>query len=231
MIPLLLLFVRTLIVYAAVIGGLRFTGKRQLGELSTSEFAVTILVSELASIPLQDTAVPLLGGIVPLVTLLAVEVLLSCLCSSSRSARRLLCGNPCVVVKDGQIDAHMLRMLRLSPEDILEGLRIAGVPRIDDVRYAIIETNGQLSVIPRADRQPLTPSDCKLHPAETGMAQVLISGGKIVRHNLRQLGKDEAWLLQQCRRRGVSSLSDVFLLTLDDQGNLFLQREKPEENK
>lgn len=225
---LFLLFVRTLIVYAAVIGGLRFTGKRQLGELSTSEFAVTILVSELASIPLQDTAVPLLGGIVPLVTLLAMEVLLSCLCRGSRRARRLLCGNPCVVVKDGRMDADMLRMLRLSPEDILEGLRIAGVPKIDDVRYAIIETNGQLSVIPRADRQPLTPSDIRLRPDETGIAQVVVSDGAIIRHNLRQLGKDEQWLLRQCRKRGVSSLSEVFLLTLDDQGNLFLQKNEQE---
>ena len=191
---------------------------------------MTILVSELASIPLQDTAVPLLGGIVPLVTLLAMEVLLSCLCSSSRRARRLLCGNPCVVVKDGQMDAHMLRTLRLSPEDILAGLRIAGVPDIENVRYAIIETNGQLSVIPHADRQPLTPSDCMLHPAETGIALVLVSSGKIIRHNLKQLGKDETWLLQQCRAHGVASLSDVFLLTSDDQGNVFLQPEKPEDS-
>lgn len=220
-----LLFVRTAIVYAAVIGGLRFTGKRQLGELSTSEFAVTILVSELASIPLQDTAVPLLGGIVPLVTLLALEILLSCLCSSSHRARRLLCGNPCIVIRDGQMDAHMLRMLRLSPEDVLEALRIAGVPCIEDVRYAIIETNGQLSVIPYADRQPLTPNDCNIQPDETGVAQALILNGKIIRDNLKQLGKDEQWLMKQCRKQGVRSLEEVFLLTLDDRNHIFLQRQ------
>lgn len=126
------------------------------------------------------------------------------------------------------MDAKMLRMLRLSPEDILEGLRIAGVPKIDDVRYAIIETNGQLSVIPRADRQPLTPSDIRLHPDEAGIAQVLVSDGKVIQHNLKQLDKDEQWLLRQCRRRGISSLSEVFLLTLDDQGNLFIQKNKQE---
>lgn len=219
-----LLFLRTLLVYAAVIGGLRFTGKRQLGELSTSEFAVTILVSELASIPLQDTAVPLLGGVIPLATLLAVEVLLSYLCRRSRRARQLLCGNPCVVIKDGQFDEHMLRMLRLSPEDIMEGLRIAGVPQIKDVRYAIIETNGQLSVIPRADRQALTPSDIKLYPDEVGMPMVVVSDGKLIHSHLEQLGRTETWLLLQCRRRGISSLSDVFLMTLDDCGNLFIQQ-------
>ncbi len=219
-----LLFIRTLIVYAAVIGGLRFTGKRQLGELSTSEFAVTILVSELASIPLQDTAVPLLGGIVPLATLLAVEVLLSCLCRRSRRLRRLLSGNSCVVIKDGQFDTAMLRTLRLSPEDILEGLRIAGVSRISDVRYAIIETNGQLSVIPRAAQQPLTPADCGLHPGEVGMALVLVSDGVLIRHNMQQLGKTEAWVREQCRLRGIDRLEDVFLMTSDDQENLFLQR-------
>lgn len=220
-----LLFIRTLIVYAAVIGGLRFTGKRQLGELSTSEFAVTILVSELASIPLQDTAVPLLGGIVPMVTLLTVEILLSCLCRRSRRARRLLCGNPCIVIKDGQFDTQMLRTLRLSPDDVLEALRIAGVTRISDVRYAIIETNGQVSVIPRADQQPLTPADCRMHPHEVGMALVLVSDGTMIDSNIHQLGKTRDWVLEQCRAHGIRSLEDVFLLTLDDKDNLFLQRQ------
>ena len=213
---------RTLLVYAALIGGLRFTGKRQLGELSTSEFAVTILVSELASVPLQDPAIPLLG-IVPLVTLLAVEVLLSCLCRRSIRFRRLLCGNPCMVIRDGKFDPDMLRLLRLSPEDVLEGLRMAGVALVSDVRCGIIETNGQLSVLPYADKQPLTPSDLGKHPKDAGMARVLIFEGKIRRGVLRQLGKDEAWLLRTCRARGIHAPEDVFLLTLDDCGNLFVQ--------
>ena len=214
---------RTLLVYAALIGGLRFTGKRQLGELSTSEFAVTILVSELASVPLQDPAIPLFGGIVPLVTLLAVEVLLSCLCRRSIRFRRLLCGNPCMVIRDGKFDPDMLRLLRLSPEDVLEGLRMAGVALVSDVRCGIIETNGQLSVLPYADKQPLTPSDLGKHPKDAGMARVLIFEGKIRRGVLRQLGKDEAWLLRTCRARGIHAPEDVFLLTLDDCGNLFVQ--------
>ena len=214
---------RTLLVYAALIGGLRFTGKRQLGELSTSEFAVTILVSELASVPLQDPAIPLLGGIVPLVTLLAVEVLLSCLCRRSIRFRRLLCGNPCMVIRDGKFDPDMLRLLRLSPEDVLEGLRMAGVALVSDVRCGIIETNGQLSVLPYADKQPLTPSDLGKHPKDAGMARVLIFEGKIRRGVLRQLGKDEGWLLRTCRARGIHAPEDVFLLTLDDCGNLFVQ--------
>lgn len=214
---------RTLLVYAALIGGLRFTGKRQLGELSTSEFAVTILVSELASVPLQDPAIPLLGGIIPLITLLAVEVLLSCLCRRSIRFRRLLCGNPCMVIRDGKFDPDMLRLLRLSPEDVLEGLRMAGVALVSDVRCGIIETNGQLSVLPYADKQPLTPSDLGKHPKDAGMARVLIFEGKIRRGVLRQLGKDEAWLLRTCRARGIHAPEDVFLLTLDDCGNLFVQ--------
>ena len=223
MVFLFLSFMRTLLVYAALIGGLRFTGKRQLGELSTSEFAVTILVSELASVPLQDPAIPLLGGIVPLVTLLAVEVLLSCLCRRSIRFRRLLCGNPCMVIRDGKFDPDMLRLLRLSPEDVLEGLRMAGVALVSDVRCGIIETNGKLSVLPYADKQPLTPSDLGKHPKDAGMARVLIFEGKIRRGVLRQLGKDEAWLLRTCRARGIHAPEDVFLLTLDDCGNLFVQ--------
>lgn len=218
-----LLFVRTLLVYAAVVGGLRFSGKRQLGELSTSEFAVTILVSDLASIPLQDTAVPLLGGIFPLLTLLAVEVLLSYLCLYSRRARMLLCGNPCIVIKDGKFDTHMLRMLRLAPEDVLEGLRIAGMTRIEDIRYAIVETNGQLSVIPYAGKQPLTPDDMNIQPSEQGVPIVLISNGKPVYPSIKKLGKTKEEITQLCRKHGASSLEDVFLLTLDDCGNVFVQ--------
>lgn len=157
---------RTLLVYAALIGGLRFTGKRQLGELSTSEFAVTILVSELASVPLQDPAIPLLGGIVPLVTLLAVEVLLSCLCRRSIRFRRLLCGNPCMVIRDGKFDPDMLRLLRLSPEDVLEGLRMAGVALVSDVRCGIIETNGSSASCPMQtssrSRRPTSASTPKM---------------------------------------------------------------------
>ncbi|HBI63909.1 MAG TPA: hypothetical protein DDX51_02155 [Clostridiales bacterium] len=221
---LLLLVIRTAIVYAAVIGGLRFTGKRQLGELSPSEFAVTILVSELACIPLQDAAVPLLGGMVPLATLLSVEVLLSYISRRSRHIRRLLSGNPCVVIKDGQFDAQMLRSLRLTAEDILDGLRFAGVTKIEDVRYAIIETNGQLSVILRAMRQPLTADDLKTKPSEVGMPLALVSEGKLIDYNIRQLGKSEAWVREQCRKHGAKTLDDVFLLTLDDCGNVFYQQ-------
>lgn len=218
-----LLFLRTLLVYAAVIGGLRFTGKRQLGELSTSEFAVTILVSELASIPIQDTAAPLLGGILPLATLLAVEVLVSCLCRRSSRARRLLCGNPCVVIRDGAFDDAMLCRLRLAPEDILSALRLAGVTRVQDVRRAVVEPNGQLSVIPRAGRQPLTADDLHQAQQEQGVPLVLVSEGRLIRRNARQLGKTDAEILRLCRGRGAASLEQVFLLTLDDCGNAFLQ--------
>ena len=96
---------------------------------------------------------------------------------------------------------------------------------MDDVRCGIVETNGQLSVILYADRQPLTPADCLLHPEETGMALVLVSEGKLIHRNMQQLGRDEQWILQQCRRHGISSLKDVYLMTLDDQNNLFLQRQ------
>ena len=152
-----------------------------------------------------------------------MEVLLSCLCRRSIRFRRLLCGNPCMVIRDGKFDPDMLRLLRLSPEDVLEGLRMAGVALVSDVRCGIIETNGQLSVLPYADKQPLTPSDLGKHPKDAGMARVLIFEGKIRRGVLRQLGKDEAWLLRTCRARGIHAPEDVFLLTLDDCGNLFVQ--------
>lgn len=218
-----LLFLRTILLYFAVVFGLRLSGKRQLGELSTSEFAVTILVSELASIPLQDVAVPLFNGIVPLLTLVCLEVLLATLCRKSSRARRVLCGNPCIIIKNGTIDQKMLKDLRLSIEDVMEALRLAGASNLSDIRYAIVETNGQLSVILKAEAQPVIPSQINIHPHEVGVPLILISNGTVIRKNLLALGKNEDWLLKQCKRQHCSSFSDVFLFTLDDSGNQFIQ--------
>lgn len=219
-----LLFLRTILLYIAVILGLRLSGKRQLGELSTSEFAVTILVSDLASIPLQDVAVPLFNGMIPLLTLVCLEVVMASISRKSRRLRSLLSGNPCIIVKNGTIDPHMLQELRLSVDDVLEGLRLAGAPNLNDIRYAIVERNGQLSVILRAEAQPATPAQHGLHPSEVGLPLILISSGEVIESNLRQLGKSEKWLLEQCKKQHCSSFQEVFLFTLDDSGNQFLQR-------
>lgn len=219
-----LLFLRTIILYLSVILGLRLSGKRQLGELSTSEFAVTILVSDLASIPLQDVAVPLFNGMVPLLTLVSLEVIMASVSRNNRRLRSLLSGNPCIVVKNGTIDQRMLKELRLSVDDVLEGLRLAGAPNLKDIRYAIVERNGQLSVILRTEAQPATPAQHGLHPSEVGLPLVLISSGEVIEKNLHELNKTEQWLLEQCKKQHCSSFQEVFLFTLDDSGNQFLQR-------
>lgn len=218
-----LLFLRTILLYFAVVFGLRLSGKRQLGELSTSEFAVTILVSELASIPLQDVAVPLFNGIIPLITLVCLEVLLATLCRVSSRARRILCGNPCIIIKNGTVDQKMMKDLRLSVDDLMEALRLAGASKISDIRYAIVETNGQLSVLLKAEAQPVTPAQTGLNPPEAGIPLILIANGTVISQNLQVLGKDEDWLRAQCRRARCGSFDDVYLFTLDDAGNQFIQ--------
>ena len=223
-----LLFLRTVMLYFLVIIGLRLSGKRQLGELSTSEFAVTILVSELASIPLQDVAVPLFNGLIPLLTLISLEIFVAELCRRSHKIHRLFSGNPCIVIKNGKFDQTMLRNLRLSTDDVLEGLRLVGAPKLQDIRYAILETNGQLSVLLKAEAQPATPAELNLHPSEVGIPLILISDGEVIRHNLLELNKTEDWLLEQCKKQHISSFEDVFLFTLDDSGNQFIQ---PKENR
>ncbi|MGN1014222.1 MAG: DUF421 domain-containing protein [Butyricicoccus sp.] len=221
-----LLFLRTILLYFIVIIGLRLSGKRQLGELSTSEFAVTILVSELASIPLQDVAVPLFNGLIPLLTLVCLEIFIAELCRRNRKIHRLFSGNPCIIIQNGKLDQTMLRNLRLSADDVLEGLRLAGSPKLQDIRYAILETNGQLSVLLKAEAQPVTSFDLNLHPSEVGVPLILITDGKVVRHNLLQLNKTEDWLLEQCKKQHLSSFEEVFLFTLDDSGNQFIQRKE-----
>lgn len=223
---LTLLFLRTLLMYAALIFGLRLTGKRQLGQLSTAEFAVTFLISEVAAIPLQDAAMPLVAGLVPLATLTAVEILLSVCSCKIRGVRRLLCGSPCIVIRDGKLDEAMLQQLRLSPDEILEELRTAGVFRIEDVRYAIVEPGGQLSVLQHGETLPATAGDLGLKPAKNGMPLIIVSDGTIVQKNLDALGKTRPWLEAQCSRHGIKRLGDVYLFTLDDCGNVFIQRKQ-----
>ena len=217
---------RTCVLYFAVIIALRVMGKRQIGELEPSELAVTVLISELAAIPMQDMEKPLLNGIVPIAGLVGLEILLSALLLKSSRARSLLEGKPVLVVSGGKIVQAALRRHRLTTDELLEALRIQGVTDLSSVRHAILETNGQLSVILYEKCRPVTAGQMNAAARETGLPVVLISDGRVKTKNLEGAGLDAAWLARQLKTRGAASAGEVFLMTRDEAGEIyFLKKE------
>lgn len=214
---------RTLILYLLATLAVRLMGKRQIGELEPSDLVITILISELATIPMQDPDIPLASGIIPIFTLVTVEILVSYACVKSRRFHRLVNGRSAIIIQDGKLDDKKLRQLRLSIDEVVEELRINNIASVGDVRCGIIEPNGQLSYVLYPHVQPVTAEMLGLSPAETGVPLVVIADGKPVPLNLKRLQIQENDLLPRLKKKRITRISDVLLMTLDDCGNEFIQ--------
>ena len=178
---------RTLILYCAVICAVRLMGKRQIGELDPSELVVTILVSDLAAVPMQDLGIPLLSGLVPIATLVVLEIFLSFAALKSRRFRRLLNGQPAIIIRKGQLDIDKLRQMRLTTDEVIETLRKQNVAAVSDVKYGVIEPDGTLTVILKQPQQPVTAEMLGITPKDTGLPLVVVSDGKMVPRSLELL--------------------------------------------
>lgn len=214
-------FFRTAILYLLLIVGLRLTGKRQIGELEPIELVLTMLLSDLASVPMQDFGIPLVNGVIPIVTLLAMSMLLSCVSLRNVRFRTLICGKPAIIIRNGRLQQDAMRHNRLTLDELFEELRTQGVTDISDVKYAVLETGGQLSVLLRTAAQPATPEQMRLDcEDDVFLPAVIINDGRLLRGNLRQTGHDEAWLQAQLSENGVDAPSQVFLLSIDERGEI-----------
>lgn len=214
-------FFRTAILYLLLIVGLRLTGKRQIGELEPIELVLTMLLSDLASVPMQDFGIPLVNGVIPIVTLLAMSMLLSCVSLRNVRFRTLICGKPAIIIRNGRLQQDAMRHNRLTLDELFEELRTQGVTDISDVKYAVLETGGQLSVLLRTAAQPATPEQMQLDcEDDVFLPTVIINDGRLLRGNLRQTGHDEAWLQAQLSENGVDAPSQVFLLSIDERGEI-----------
>lgn len=216
---------RTLLLYIAVIAAIRLMGKRQIGDLDPSELVVTILVSDLAAVPMQDLGIPMVSGLVPIATLIVIEILLSFLALKSRPFRRLLNGQPAIIIRSGKLDIQKLRQMRLTTDEVIETLRKQNVASVADVKYGVIEPDGTLTVIPRQAKQPVTADMLGLSPRDAGLPLVVVSDGKLVNRSLQLLHLDPRDIENRLNNQSIA-LSDVFLMTLDDCGNTFLQRKE-----
>jgi uncharacterized membrane protein YcaP (DUF421 family) len=220
---MLLSLIRTVILYLLVVLVIRLMGKRQIGELQPFELVIAIMISELAAIPMQDTGIPLLAGVLPIITLLIIQLSFSYLSLKSDLARKILCGTPSVLIENGRIMEKELNRLRYNINDLLEQLREKNFPNIADVEFAILETSGKLSVIPKSQLRPLTPSDLELSTQYEGLPLTLISDGKVNYKNLEECQLDLDWLKKKLQEQNIKNIKHVLFATLDTNGQLWIQ--------
>lgn len=210
---------RTVILYFTVTVALRIMGKRTLGELQPNELVVTMLIAELAGIPIQEPEIPLVYGVVPITTLLFLEVLFSYLALKNDWIRKAFIGRPSIIIHQGIIDQKEMERQRLNMDDLLAGLRQQEICDLSTVAYAILETDGKLSVMLQAKNFPLTLCDIGRHPQTPLLQHILISGGKLRSSTLRMIKKDTNWLHNQLQTRQISKVQNVLLMTADEEGN------------
>lgn len=216
-------FIRTVILYISVMVAIRIMGKRQIGELQPSELVITIMLGDLASVPMQETGIPILNGITPIITLVFLEVMLSLIALKSRRARRIISGNPSIVINNGKINYKELRRLRFNVDDLLEELRAKDIVNINDVQAALIDTNGAFCVLLKAAKRPLTPEDVGISPNEDEIPYTLVSDGEIVTENLEKMKHDEIWLYKQLKKHNLR-VSDVLYASCTKSGKFEIQR-------
>lgn len=221
---MLILVIRTFILYIMVIIAMRIMGKRQLGELQPSELVVAIMISDLASVPMQAIDIPLLSGILPVMTLIIAEVVMSYLSLKSKHMRKLLSGEANIIIYDGHIDERELRKLRFNINDLLEELRLNGCHDISDVQVAVIETSGKLSVIPKDSARTATTEDLKLTDLRhDGLPCTIVSDGVLDTRELERSGKSFEWFENELSKRGIKKIRDIFIASLDAEDELFIQ--------
>ena len=213
--------IRTVLLYAVLTVGLRLMGKRQIGELEPSELALTLIIADLAAVPMQDFGIPLVNGVLPILTLLCLSMILSVLSLRSVKFRELACGRPTILVRDGEIQQQAMAKNRFTLDELFEQLRGQGVGDLAAVKYAILETSGSLSILLRTADSPATPRALGTAVREEGtLPLILVNDGRVIRRALAARGLDRGWLERQLRQRGLKDPGAVFLMTTDERGTV-----------
>lgn len=220
---MLSVFLRTVILYLCVVTALRLMGKRQLGELQPSELVIALMISDLAAIPIESDKIPIMRGIVPVFTLVLLEFILSVLVLKSVTLRKFITGTPTQIVKDGKFDEKQLKKLRITYDDVMEQFRLAGYSSISQIDSAIIETNGQLSIVPTETERPVVCKDLNLSPSQTYVPYTIISDGKLRPDNLKNSGVSEKWLKEKLKGYNITDYRQIMFLSITDEKKLILQ--------
>ena len=215
------ILIRTVIIYVFLISIMRLMGKRQLGELEVSELVSTIILSDIASLPICDQDIPLSYAIIPIITITFFEVSMSFLLTKVPGLKKLISASPSIVINKGKLNRRELSKNRISLDELLSELRQKNITDIEEVEYAIIEQNGKMTVIPKAKFSPPRAIDLGITSKESGLCHIIISDGHIDKYGLQRMKKTKKWLNALLQKHKVES-KDVFLLTLDDSEKLTL---------
>ncbi len=222
---MLLSYIRTAVLYLVLIFVIRMMGKRQIGQMEPSEFVVTMLAANLAAVPMQNSGIPLLSGLVPILTVLGVELVLSFLSLKSIRLRRLLCGKPVILIENGKVLQNNLRRASITLDELTGHLRLKDILDIQQVQYAILETDGNLSVFPYPKDLPATARDAGIEVKSRYLPVTIIDDGVLMKENLALVGKDRSWV-DRVLRSHRAAIADTWLLTLEKgDKTVFIRKE------
>lgn len=217
---MLVTFLRTLILYLVLVFGTRLMGKRQLGELQPSELVITILISNIATLPIEETDTPMFAGLLPILSLMCFEVISSYLCLKSRKIRRIISGKPVIIIQNGKIDQKEMQELRFSADDLMSQLRQNGIFSVSEVDFAIVETTGKLSVYQKYSARTLTPKALAMpeDKSKNSPPLTVVCEGELLETNLRRCGKDSRWVQKMVDEQHLKT-EDIYLMMAGQDGS------------
>ncbi len=222
---MLINFFRAIILYIVVLIVMRLMGKREIGQLQPFELAISIMIADLASIPMADTGTPISNGIVPIFGLLVMHLLITLINLKSIKAREIICGKPRILIYRGKIQEEALIKERFTVNELQERLRSQNIFQLGDVEYAILETSGQVTVIEKPNKRTTIPEDFGIMPDYEGIPYDLVVDGKVMTKNLEAIGKNYAWLKKEVNKFHINP-EDALIVTMDGKGQIFCQEKK-----
>lgn len=219
-----IVLIRTIILYSLVIMVMRLMGKRQIGELQPYEFVITIMISDLAALPMQDTRLPLILGIIPIITLLFIKTILTQLQLKSQFTRKVLEGEPCILICKGKINFNTLKKQQINLDELMEELRLAGYFDLNDIEYAVLENNGQMSFLTSTSSGSSNQSNNNSSKASTPKFPIIyVVDGHINKNSLTTSGKDKFWIENELKKHKINSIKDVVIAMTDTNGKFYYQ--------
>ncbi len=227
---MLITFFRAIVLYIIVLIVMRLMGKREIGQLQPFELAISIMIADLASIPMSETGIPISNGIIPILGLLVMHLIISMLNIKSTKAREIICGKPSILIFRGKIDEKVLKKERFTINELEERLRDNNIFNIGDVEYAILETSGQVTVIPKPNKRATTPEDFNIEPQYEGIPYDLVVDGRVMYKNLEKIGKNYVWLKKQTEKFGIKP-EEALIVTIDGENKFFCQPKNEKEEK
>ena len=220
---MIITFVRSIILYILVLLVMRLMGKREIGQLQPFELAISIMIADLASIPMTDIGIPIFNGIIPILGLLTMHLIISVINLKSMKAREIICGKPSILIYRGKINEEILKKERFTINELEERLRTSNVFNFGDVEYAILETSGQVTVIQKPEKRNTIPEDFNITPEYEGIPYDLVIDGKVMEKNLQQIGKDYNWLKKQAEKFKIKP-EEALIITIDGKNQIFCQK-------